>query len=222
MGHAASCPALGRDRWRRPQFTASPSAVSTPDHKSAFASRKACVRCAARGGRYQPSAALGGRAVLTDSPSRWSRTRGRLGGPGLRWRRAPAPVDPPVPCSRMPRLWTPPYAVVAAVAGLCDRSSLRWPHQRWPLPRGASRAEASRSPALHRRMNGDRPPAGRRVIPSARNSLSMVCAGCPVSSSMCRTPSPQATYSSSASSALTRTGTGNRSQIGPPAGRRPM
>jgi hypothetical protein len=51
--------------------------------------------------------------ILTDSPSRWAQPH------CFHWMlEAPAPVDPPVPCSGMPRLWAPPHAAAEAVAGL--------------------------------------------------------------------------------------------------------
>jgi len=51
--------------------------------------------------------------VLTDSPSPWAEPY------RFHWRfETPAPVDPPIACSGMPRLWTPPLAAVEAVADL--------------------------------------------------------------------------------------------------------
>jgi hypothetical protein len=49
--------------------------------------------------------------ILTDSASRWAQPR------RFHWTlEFPAPVDPPVPCSGMPGLWTPPPAAAEAVA----------------------------------------------------------------------------------------------------------
>ncbi len=49
--------------------------------------------------------------ICTDSPSRWAEPN------RFHWILEFAePVDPPVPCSGMPGLWTPPQAAAAAVA----------------------------------------------------------------------------------------------------------
>ena len=51
--------------------------------------------------------------ILTDSPSRWAQPH------RFHWiLEFPEPVDPPVSCSGMPGLWTPPPAATEAVAHL--------------------------------------------------------------------------------------------------------
>jgi hypothetical protein len=55
-------------------------------------------------------------------------------------------------------------------------------------------------------------------MPSRRMNPRTVSAGCPVSSSMWFSPAPQDQYRSLTRGVLSGTGSGNRSQIGPPAG----
>lgn len=51
--------------------------------------------------------------ILIDSASRWAQPN------RFHWLlEFPAPVDPPIGCSGMPRLWTPPRAAIEAVADL--------------------------------------------------------------------------------------------------------
>ena len=103
--------------------------------------------------------------ILTDSPSRWAQPHVSTGcvRPPLPWIH-PCRAPGCRACGR-PRMLPRTLSLIC-----CDRFRAargpRDPYQpAFRLLRVRHGLGAVRSPARHRRMNGDRPPAGRRVIP---------------------------------------------------------